>query len=115
ECTPDYFYGGAATARAIQQACDPRVTVVLRDPISRLVSFYQFMQSRLQLPRDMTLADYIGRCQVVPEANMNRRDPTVYPGRWGGQSARHLPQWLETYGDRIDIFFFDDLEADPDR
>jgi Sulfotransferase domain len=113
ECTPDYFYGGAATAQAIKATCDPRVTIILREPISRLISFYRFMGSRLQLPRDMTLTSYVTRCLAVPEANMNRRDTNVYTGLWGGQYARHLPAWLETYGDRLDIVFFDDLAADP--
>jgi hypothetical protein len=112
ECTPDYFYGGAATARTIKDACDPRVMVVLREPISRLISFYRFMQSRLQLPRGMTLIDYVARCQVVPEANMNRRDTNVYTGLWSGQFARQLPDWIGVFGDRLDIVFFDDLLAD---
>jgi hypothetical protein len=113
ECTPDYFYGAAATAQAIKAVCDPRVLLILREPISRLISFYGFMQSRLQLPRDMTLTDYIARCQAVPDANMNRRDTNVYTGVWSGQYARQLPDWIDTYGDRLDIVFFDDFISDP--
>jgi hypothetical protein len=113
ECTPDYFYGGAATATAIKETCDPRVTIILREPIARLVSYYRFMQARLQVPRDMSLQDYVGRCQALPESAMNLRSNNVYTGLWGGQYARALPAWLETYPGRCDIYFFDDLVADP--
>jgi hypothetical protein len=114
ECTPDYFYGGAPTAEAIKAVCDPRVTIILREPISRLISFYRFMQGRLQLPEDMTLQDYVERCQTVAEADMNLRASNVYTGLWGGQYARFLPDWLAAYPDRCDIYFFDDLLTDPD-
>jgi hypothetical protein len=114
ECTPDYFYGGAATAAAIKEVCDPRITIILREPISRLISFYRFMQSRLQIPDDMTLQDYVERCLTVPEGDMNRRATNVYTGLWGGQYARFLPHWLAAYPGRCDIYFFDDLLADAD-
>jgi hypothetical protein len=114
ECTPDYFYGGAATAQTIKDVCNPRVTIILREPISRLISFYRFMQSRLQLPPDMTLQRYVERCQAVPETDMNLRVNNVYTGLWGGQYARFLPDWLAAYPGRCDVYFFDDLMADAD-
>jgi hypothetical protein len=113
ECTPDYFYGGQATAIAIKQTCDPRVAIILREPASRLISFFQFMQGRLQLPADMTLADYVARCRAMPAAEMDTRAANNYTALWGGQYARFLPSWLEAYPDRCDIYFFDDLQSDP--
>jgi hypothetical protein len=113
ECTPDYFFGGEATAQAIKEVCDPRVTIVLREPISRLISFFRFMQTRLQLPAEMTLQQYVARCQAVPETDMNLRASNVFTGLWSGQYARFLPAWLEAFPGRCDIYFFDDLERDP--
>jgi hypothetical protein len=113
ECTPDYFYGGAATAQAIKDVCDPRVTIILREPISRLISFFRFMQARLQVPSGMTLQQYIERCQTVPESDINHRANNAYTGLWGGEYARQLPDWLAAFPNRCDIYFFDDLVADP--
>jgi len=113
ECTPDYFYGEKTTALAIKETCDPRIAVILREPTSRLISFFQFMQGRLQVPADMTLREYVDRCQSVPTEAMNDRASNNYTALWAGQYARFLPAWLATFPDRLDIFFYDDLQADP--
>jgi hypothetical protein len=113
ECTPDYVYGGAATAAAIKDVCDPRIMIILREPISRLISFYRFMQSRLQIPADMTLQQYVERCLAVPDTAINDRANNVYTGLWGGQYARFLAEWQAAFPGRCDVYFFDDLVADP--
>ncbi|MGN6475403.1 MAG: sulfotransferase family protein, partial [Mycobacteriales bacterium] len=113
ECTPDYFYGGQETATAIKATCDPRVAVILREPVSRLISFFPFMQGRLQVPAEMTLEEYVAKCRAVPAEEMNTRAANTYTALWGGQYARFLPDWLETFPGKCDIFFFDDLRADP--
>ncbi len=113
ESTPDYFYGGAATAEAIREVCDPRIAVILREPAARLISFFQFMQGRLQVPATMSLVDYVERCQSIPAGEMNLRSNNNYTALWGGQYARFLPAWLEAFPDRCDVLFFDDLQQSP--
>ncbi|HVT20898.1 MAG TPA: hypothetical protein VHE57_05885 [Mycobacteriales bacterium] len=113
ESTPDYIYGGERTARAIKEVCDPRVAVILREPASRLVSFYRLMRSGLQLPADMSFEAYVERCRSLPDDQMDRRETNPYTGVWTGEYARFLPPWLELFGDRCDILFFDDFAADP--
>jgi hypothetical protein len=113
ECTPDYVYGGAATAAAIKDVCDPRIMIILREPISRLISFYRFMQARLQIPADMTLQQYVERCQAVPDTAINDRANNIYTGLWGGQYARFLAEWQAAFPGRCDVYFFDDLVTDP--
>jgi hypothetical protein len=113
ECTPDYFYGAEATATAIRQTCHPRVAIILREPASRLISFFQFMQGRLQLPAEMTLAEYVAKCRAIAPEDMNTRAANNYTALWGGQYARFLPAWLETFPGKCDIFFFDELRVDP--
>jgi hypothetical protein len=112
ECTPDYFFGAAPTATAIKAVCDPRVAVILREPTSRLISFFQLMQGRLQVPATMTLTEYVSRCQAIPADAMNDRANNNYTALWGGQYARFLPAWLEAFPGRCDVFFYDDLRAD---
>lgn len=113
ECTPDYFYGGERTAAAIKSTCDPRVAIILREPASRLMSFFQFMQGRLQVPAEMTLAEYVDRCRGLSAAEADTRAGNNYTALWGGQYARWLPAWFAAFEGRCDIFFFDDLISDP--
>ncbi|HEX3897795.1 MAG TPA: sulfotransferase [Mycobacteriales bacterium] len=113
ESTPDYFYGATATARAVKEVCDPRVAVILREPTERLISFFQFMQGRLQVPATMTLVEYVERCQSIPTEEMNLRARNNYTALWGGQYARFLPSWLELFPDRCDVLFFDELQRSP--
>lgn len=113
ECTPDYVYGGARTAAAIRDACKPRVTVIVREPVSRAHSFFRFLRSRLQLPADMTFADYVDACLAMPDDVMNRRDNNRWTGVWGGRYADVLPAWFETYGADCRLSFFDDLVQRP--
>jgi hypothetical protein len=116
ECTPDYFYGGTPTAEAISDVCDdPRVVVILREPVARLISFFRFLRARLQLPSDMTIQDYVARCSAVADDAMNDRANNIWTGVWGGHYERFLPAWIEEYGDRCRVEFFDDLVAEPDR
>jgi hypothetical protein len=113
ECTPDYIYGGRATAQAIADACAPQVLMVLRDPVDRLVSFFRFLRARLQLPAEMTLADYVQRCRAMPDDVMNDRAANPWTGLWGGHYARFLADWYDVHGDRMRVAFFDDLVGDP--
>jgi hypothetical protein len=113
ECTPDYFYGGERTAKVIKETCDPRVAIILREPASRLISFFQFMQGRLQIPADMTLSQYVDRCHSLSAAEADTRAGNTYTALWGGQYARWLPAWLSAYDGRCDLYFFDDLISDP--
>jgi hypothetical protein len=113
ECTPDYFFGAAPTAKAMKEVCDPRVAVILREPTARLISFFRFMQDRLQLPAEMSLVEYVERCQAIPAWEMNRRASNNYTAVWGGQYARFLPAWIDAFPGRCDVLFFDDLSNSP--
>ncbi|HUF83633.1 MAG TPA: sulfotransferase domain-containing protein, partial [Acidimicrobiia bacterium] len=61
EATPAYFYGGAPLVEQVVGTLGPdvRVIVVLREPVSRLISFFTFQKIRLRLPEEMTLEQYL--------------------------------------------------------
>ena len=47
EATPAYFYGGARLIDAMQAILDePRIVVLLREPVERLWSEYRYLRSR---------------------------------------------------------------------
>jgi hypothetical protein len=114
EATAGYFYGGKKVAQAIKDTLgdDVKIIIVLREPISRLLSFYKYLKSRLLLPQDLPLAEYVRRCEETPYAIKSNQDEDVYWGIEGGFYANFLPDWIEVFGDSFRIVFFDEIVDD---
>ncbi len=116
ESTPGYFFGGQPLAQAIDQACPGvKIAIVLREPVSRLLSFYKFKQSQLELPRDLSLKQYIDACRALSNDDLQRRDNNPYFGLAGGCYAQPLRAWQHVFGDRLRVLWFDDLKDNPKR
>ncbi len=117
EATPGYFYGGSEIAPVLASlSSELRVVIVLREPVSRLLSFFRFQKSMLQLPASLTADDYVEHCLGhAPDDLAHRRELNPWFGVEGGHYDRYLPAWVEVFGGRLDVLFFDDLVADIDR
>jgi hypothetical protein len=114
EATPGYFEGGRAVAEAIrEQLGDVRIIISLRDPVDRLISFFNYKKSRLLLDRKLTLEDYVSRCANMSMAEKRKRENDAYWGVEGGFYSAYLPHWFDVFGDSIKVVFFDDLRNDP--
>ncbi len=117
EASPQYFHGGQPIVDAMRSTLrDPRVIVMLRDPVERLWSQFRFIRSRLAgLPDAMTFEDYVEACRGVRE----RREPFSQDNRlyWtiqGGFYDEYLQPWIEAFGEDLRIVFFEDLAAGPE-
>jgi hypothetical protein len=117
EASPSYCYGGRAVAERIAATVDdPRIILVLREPVARAISFFTFQKARLRLPADLDLAGYLEAAdRLGPEAFT---DPDNEP--WfavgGGRYADWLPDWYDVFGtERVHVVFFEDLVADSGR
>ena len=75
ESTPGYFYGGQVLIDGLQNALggDLKIVLIFREPVGRLVSFFNFKKSTLELPADLTLADYVDRCRVMDQGALRER------------------------------------------
>lgn len=115
EATPGYFCGGAAVASALRQTCPSAHTLVsLRKPEDRCWSWFQFVKSRGRIPKEMTFAEYLDRCETL---NVDGRDGDLdqqpFWGLGGGCYSEWLEAWLRQFGERFRVTFFDDLMQDP--
>jgi len=116
EATPGYFSGGRALVECVREVCGtPRIVAVLREPVSRLVSYFQFQQARLRLPPTMRIDEYLARSDALTDDDF--RDPAneVYFGARGGVYADFLPDWTAVFGGNVLVLFFDDLVALPEE
>jgi hypothetical protein len=116
EATPSYFYGGRPLVARIVDllGADVRTIVVLREPVSRLVSFFTFQKTRLRIPEEMTLAEYLAAADRLTDADFADPANERYFGFRGGCYADHLPAWVEAFGPRLRVLFFDDLVSRPE-
>ena len=60
EATPAYFSGGRALVAKVREVCGaPKIVVVLREPVGRLLSYSAFQQALLRIPDTTTLDEYL--------------------------------------------------------
>lgn len=114
EATPGYFFGGEGTIGALRQVLgEPRVLLSLRDPVTRFMSYYAFRYSQGQIDSTMTPNRYLAECRRRREQGTDsQRDNIAFWGLSGGCYADYIEPWLDTFGDRLLVVFFEDLKAD---
>ena len=114
EATPSYFYGGAAVAHAIRSTLpNPKIVVVLREPVSRAISFFEYQKVRLRLPQKLRIEDYIAEVDALTDHDFNDPKNERYMAIRGGRYADWLAQWWDVLGhDAVKVVYFEDLTAD---
>jgi hypothetical protein len=117
EATPDYLYS-PNTARVIQDSLGcVRLIFILREPVSRLRSFYRFGQSMGVVPGECSFDQYVERQRGICSRNLTEGD--LHPA-WQalphGRYSTYLKQFLEVFA-RVDVHvaFYEDLAIAPEK
>jgi len=114
EATPGYFYGGHNIAQGIFDLLgNIRVVIILREPVSRMFSFYKFQKSRLFIPKKMNFDGYVKKCEQFPVTKYRQQKNNPFMGIQGGYYSNFLPAWGDVFGSNLKVIFFDDLIANP--
>jgi hypothetical protein len=115
EATPGYFYGGRPVARGLAETCPgARVILSFRSPVDRCWSWYGFVKSRLRIPKEMTFEEYLDRCEELHRAGVDGEvENQPFWGLGAGCYDRWLGAWVDQFGSRLQVVFFDDLVRDP--
>lgn len=81
EASPGYL-GEAATVAPRIRALAPQMKIlfILRDPIDRLYSSYQFHRGKLDLPQELAFDEYVTRCLDYDRRTRDCQDPGL--GEW---------------------------------
>jgi hypothetical protein len=117
EATPSYFYGGEAVASVIDEtlpgAC---IVVVLREPVARAISFFQYQKTRLRIPAEMSLEAYLAHADTLTDLDFLDPENERWFAVGGSRYADFLPGWLAVFGsDRLRVVSFEDLTREPER
>jgi Sulfotransferase domain len=115
EASPQYFKGGTRTIASVKETLgDPRIILMLRDPIERLYSAYRAIKSKMRLPKSINFDAYVAACQRVRDEHQPRtRENRPYYALASGFYIDYANVWLDAFGEDIRIWFFEDLVADP--
>jgi hypothetical protein len=114
EATPSYFYGGAAVARAMAEVLErPRIVLVLREPVARAISFFEYQKVRLRFPPELGLEEYLAAVDALGDAVGADPETEKYMAVAGGRYADWLPEWWDVLGrDAVKLVWFEDLVTD---
>lgn len=115
EATPDYLYSRGTPEKIKRTLSNVRFVFTLREPVSRVISWYRFAKQNDMLPKDMSLDEYILR-QIDPKsvdsAGLDQPMRAVEQGRYAG----YLRPYFDVFGkDRIRVVLLEDLARDPKR
>ena len=115
EATPSYFYGAARVADTmLERLVNPHAIVVLREPVSRAISFFTYQKSRLRFPADCSMSEYLAAADRLTDDDFLDPENEKFMAVRGGRYADYLPGWLDTFGTaRLYVADFDRLVADP--
>ena len=112
EATPDYLYS-PVTASWIQGLYAEAVQMLflLRDPISRVESWYKFARQDGHLPADLSIDAYIGQMfDTLGQENLPQHMRALEQGRY----AHYLKPWYKEFDKaQVQVVFFEEVKDNP--
>lgn len=111
DATPDYLHSPGTAERIARSLPRARLVFVLRDPVARVISWYNFGRQRGLLPLKLTFGDYVcGLREVMPGPCR----PQCYRVLEQGCYAPDVQRFFDHLGrQRVRVFFFEDFVEDP--
>jgi Sulfotransferase domain len=115
EATPDYLYSTGTARRLRKLSGELRFIFILREPVSRLKSFFRFGQQMNEIPSSMTFDQYVELQRK--HSDIWLAEPFRHPAFAAlqhGEYSKYLRPFLDMFGrDRVYIKFYDQLRRDP--
>ena len=135
EATPDYLYSAGTPERIKSMLPGAKLVFLLRNPITRLVSWYKYARQRADIPTAMSFTEYVetqlerGYFEEAKENRLKmdqgqdaasmlgqRNIPSAYflSALEHGKYATYLQPYYETFGaENIKVYFYENLCANP--
>ncbi len=112
EATPDYLYSPGTPQRLHDSGLDTRLVFSLREPVSRLKSWFRFARQMGAIPQSLTFEDFVLGQSRAQDANT----PQYFRALEQGRYSVYLDSYLKVFDPgRIHIVFYEQLLNDPRR
>lgn len=118
EASPDYLGHKENIARRIHALLpEARLLFILRNPVDRLYSYYNFALSQLALPGHLTFNDYIDLCVRYSAGQLSPQEAGIAEKHLIAMETGRYSEYLKRYtavfpGDNIKVAFFEHLGRD---
>ena len=100
EIAPSYFHSPEATQRIYKLNPQCQILVTLREPVSRLFSFYSHMNQRGELKPGTSFTQALSNKKILLNTSLY---------------YSHLSRWIEVFGrENVKIVFFERLKQSPE-
>jgi len=110
EATPDYLYSPGTPQRLYDSGLNIKLVFSLREPVSRLISWYKFSRQMGAIAQDLSFDDYI----LEQTRDVDGNKPQYFRALEQGKYSRYLERYLGLFGPgRIHIAFYEQLSSDP--
>ena len=120
ESTPGYFYGNRIIPQIIKDNLqNVKIILIFREPLSRLISFYNHMKNVLKINKYVTFKEYLELCLKYNEnyfANKHfkeREEDVKYRGIIDGFYSLFIDEWINTFNNNLKIIFFEEFVKNP--
>lgn len=115
EASPNYLgYKENIAPRIKALLPGAKLLFILRDPVDRLYSYFNFAKAKLELPADMTFEAYISLCE---QYSLHRRAAIAEKHARAleiGEYSRYLKNYLVVFPDsQVKVVFYDDIRRHP--
>lgn len=114
EATPDYLYS-YNTAEVIRRSLrNVRLIFILREPVSRLRSWYRFGQAMGEIPLRMTFDEWIAVQAQHDDPFPENISHPAFAALQHGRYSMYLKPYFELFGNSlIHVGFYEELRRDP--
>lgn len=110
EATPDYLYSAAALSGISGELGDTRLLFILRNPVSRLVSWYKFGTLNGMIGKETTFREFVTLQKQDSGLDTPQHLRALEQGRYSGYLEKYLQQLGAA---RVKVVFYEDLSGDP--
>ena len=115
ESTPDYLYCEKACERIAEFLPHAKLVFSLREPISRLISWYRFAKQIGKLPQNVNFDAYVELLFAALESSGNGETQHLQTLQQGCYTVYLKPYFNQFDPARIHILFYEELAAQPVR
>ena len=113
ESTPDYLYCDEARERIATSLPDAKLVFSLREPISRLISWYRFAKQIGKLPQNLSFDAYVELLFAATNRHEETEEQHLQTLQQGCYTI-YLKHYFNRFGpERVHILFYEELAAQP--